>query len=170
MSTQRWLRLLLMALLSGAVGAQNLPPTIPKLSYEVVPDFFQLPAGENFIESAGIAVNSKGHIYVFHRGKHPLMEFDADGKFLHSIADELFVNAHAVRVDGEDNIWTIDGAPRSLGSGRVVTDHHVRSDRWYIEEGHIPTSVCVEAGQADLFLSGYLGIDFVTQGRFPPRL
>jgi len=108
-STQRWLRLLLMALLSGAVGAaQNLAPTIPKLSYEVVPDFFQLPAGENFVESAGIAVNSKGHIYVFHRGKHPLMEFDADGKFLHSIADELFVNAHAVRVDGEDNIWTVD--------------------------------------------------------------
>jgi hypothetical protein len=59
-------------------AAQNVPPTIPKLSYEVVPDFFQLPAGENFVESAGIAVNSKGHIYVFHRGKHPLMEFDAD--------------------------------------------------------------------------------------------
>jgi DNA-binding beta-propeller fold protein YncE len=107
-STQRWLRLLLMALLSGPVGAQNLAPTIPKLSYEVVPDFFQLPAGENVVESAGIAVNSKGHIYVFHRGRHPLMEFDADGKFLRSIADELFVNAHAVRVDSEDNIWTVD--------------------------------------------------------------
>src|SRR5881227_7817 len=54
---------------------------IPKLNYEAVPDFFQLPAGEHFVEVAGVAVNSKGHIYVFHRGKHPLMEFDASGKF-----------------------------------------------------------------------------------------
>jgi DNA-binding beta-propeller fold protein YncE len=83
-------------------------PAIPKLNYEGVPDFFQLPAGENFVEVAGVAVNSKGHIYVFHRGKHPLMEFDSSGKFIRSIADDLFVTAHAVRVDAEDNIWTAD--------------------------------------------------------------
>ena len=82
--------------------------TVPKLNYEAVPDFFQLPAGENFVEVAGVAVNSKGHIYVFHRGKHPLMEFDSSGKFIRSIADDLFVTAHAVRVDAEDNIWTAD--------------------------------------------------------------
>jgi len=81
---------------------------VPKLNYEAVPDFFQLPAGENFVEVAGVAVNSKGHIYVFHRGKHPLMEFDSSGKFIRSIADDLFVTAHSVRVDAEDNIWTAD--------------------------------------------------------------
>jgi DNA-binding beta-propeller fold protein YncE len=81
---------------------------IPKLNYEAVADFFQLPAGEHFVEVAGVAVNSKGHIYVFHRGKHPLMEFDANGKYLRSIADDLFVTAHTVRVDAEDNIWTTD--------------------------------------------------------------
>src|SRR5216684_3851130 len=81
---------------------------IPKLNYEAVPDFFQLPAGEHFVEVAGVAVNSKGHVYVFHRGKHPLMEFDASGKFIRSIADDLFVTAHMVRVDAEDNIWTTD--------------------------------------------------------------
>src|SRR5204862_5127244 len=81
---------------------------IPKLNYEAVPDFFQLPAGEHFVEVAGVAVNSKRHIYVFHRGKHPLMEFDANGKFLRSIADDLFVTAHTVRVDAGDNIWTTD--------------------------------------------------------------
>ena len=47
-------------------------------------------------------MNSKGHIYVFHRGKHPLMEFDVSGKFFRSIADDLFVTAHMVRVDPED--------------------------------------------------------------------
>jgi len=74
----------------------------------MIPDFFQLPPGEHLIEPAGVAVNSKGHIYVFHRGKHPLMEFDSSGKFIRSIADDLFVTAHMVRIDPEDNIWTTD--------------------------------------------------------------
>src|SRR5207247_10505434 len=36
------------------------------------------------------------------------MEFDSSGKFIRSIADDLFVTAHTVRVDPEDNIWTTD--------------------------------------------------------------
>ena len=111
MSVQvHWLRLsILIALFSAAlVCSSRAEEQIPKLNYEPVPDFFQLPGGEHFVEVAGVAVNSKGHIYVFHRGKHPLMEFDPSGKFLRSIADDLFVTAHTVRVDAEDNIWTTD--------------------------------------------------------------
>lgn len=69
-----------------------------------------------------------------------------------------------------DRILTIEGEPRSLSHGRVVTEHRVHNNRWYIEEGHIPTAICVEAGQADLFLSAYLGIDFVTRGLAVYRL
>ena len=36
--------------------------------------------------------------------------------------------------------------------------------------GGFPTCIAVEAGQADLFLSGYLGIDFVTKGLAVYRL
>jgi len=36
------------------------------------------------------------------------MEFDPAGKYLGSIADDLFVTAHTVRVDSNDNIWTTD--------------------------------------------------------------
>src|SRR5438876_8443608 len=95
------------SLLSGFTFAQLQEP-LPRLNYAMMPDFFQLPPGEHLIEPAGVAVNSKGHIYVFHRGKHPLMEFDSSGKFLRSIADDLFVTAHMVRVDPEDNIWPTD--------------------------------------------------------------
>jgi hypothetical protein len=106
----RWSRFLILAALVGlaSVFLCRAEEQIPKLNYGPVPDFFQLPAGEHFVEVAGVAVNSKGHIYVFHRGKHPLMEFDANGKYLRSIADDLFVTAHTVRVDGADNIWTTD--------------------------------------------------------------
>ena len=57
-----------------------------------------------------------------------------------------------------------------MTSGRVVTEHMVRDDRWYLQANRIPTAVCVEAGQADLFLSGYLGIDFQTRGLAVYRL
>jgi DNA-binding beta-propeller fold protein YncE len=93
---------------AASIFSSRAEEPIPKLNYEAVPDFFQLPVGEHLVEVAGVAVNSKGHIYVFHRGKHPLMEFDANGKYLRSIADDLFVTAHTVRVDAEDNIWTTD--------------------------------------------------------------
>src|SRR3989441_9707669 len=94
-------------IVSGLAFAQFQEP-LPKLNYDMIPDFVQLPPGEHLIEPAGVAVNSKGHIYIFHRGKHPLMEFDSSGKFVRSIADDLFVTAHMVRVDPEDNIWTTD--------------------------------------------------------------
>jgi DNA-binding beta-propeller fold protein YncE len=111
MSAQsHWLRLATLAVVfsAAAIFPSRAEEQIPKLNYQAIPDFFQLPAGEHLVEVAGIAVNSKGHIYVFHRGKHPLMEFDADGKYVRSIADDLFVTAHTVRVDAEDNIWTTD--------------------------------------------------------------
>jgi acyl transferase domain-containing protein/3-hydroxymyristoyl/3-hydroxydecanoyl-(acyl carrier protein) dehydratase len=69
-----------------------------------------------------------------------------------------------------DRVLQIEGEPRSLTHGRVVTEHQVHKDRWYLDGGRIPTCVAVEAGQADLFLSGFLGIDFVTRGRAVYRL
>ncbi|MDX2493365.1 MAG: type I polyketide synthase, partial [Desulfuromusa sp.] len=69
-----------------------------------------------------------------------------------------------------DRIIEVEGVPRSMTHGRVVTEHDVTADRWYLDGGRIPTCVAVEAGQADLFLSGYLGIDFITKGRAVYRL
>jgi acyl transferase domain-containing protein/3-hydroxymyristoyl/3-hydroxydecanoyl-(acyl carrier protein) dehydratase len=69
-----------------------------------------------------------------------------------------------------DRILSIEGEACSLGSGRVVTEHDIHRGAWYLDGGRIPTCIAVEAGQADLFLSGYLGIDLVTQGRAVYRL
>jgi acyl transferase domain-containing protein/3-hydroxymyristoyl/3-hydroxydecanoyl-(acyl carrier protein) dehydratase len=69
-----------------------------------------------------------------------------------------------------DRILLIEGEPRSLTTGRVVTEHDILPDAWYLDANRIPTCIAVEAGQADLFLSGYLGIDFVTKGLAVYRL
>lgn len=69
-----------------------------------------------------------------------------------------------------DRILTIEGEPRSLTQGRVVTEHDVRVGDWYLDGGRMPTSITVESGQADLFLAGYLGIDERTRGLAVYRL
>jgi 3-hydroxymyristoyl/3-hydroxydecanoyl-(acyl carrier protein) dehydratase len=63
-----------------------------------------------------------------------------------------------------DRVVTIEGVPLSLTSGRLITDHLVHEGRWYLEHGRIPACISIEAGQADLMLSGFLGIDFQTHG------
>ena len=69
-----------------------------------------------------------------------------------------------------DRIMTLEGEAGSMGSGRVSTEHDVLPGAWYLDGGRIPTCIAVEAGQADLFLSGYLGIDFITRGLAVYRL
>lgn len=69
-----------------------------------------------------------------------------------------------------DRILTVEGEPCSMTQGRVVTEHDIHPDAWYLDGGRIPTCIAVEAGQADLFLSGYLGIDFITRGLAVYRL
>jgi DNA-binding beta-propeller fold protein YncE len=62
-------------------------------------------------EAAGVAVNSKGHIFVFTRSRETrLFELDAHGKFVREIGQGLygFSFAHTVRIDKDDNIWCVD--------------------------------------------------------------
>jgi 3-hydroxymyristoyl/3-hydroxydecanoyl-(acyl carrier protein) dehydratase len=69
-----------------------------------------------------------------------------------------------------DRIMAVEGEPLSLTTGRVITQHDVSPGAWYLDGGRIPTCIAVEAGQADLFLSGYLGIDLRTKGLAVYRL
>jgi len=88
--------------------AQN----VPEIAYDSVPNFLKLPLGEYLGESVAVATNSKGHVFVYHRAAPTtkLWEFDQDGNFLKEIGKGYygFEFAHSVRVDNEDNIWTVD--------------------------------------------------------------
>ena len=98
-----------MALWALPMGAQA-PAPAPEIPYEFS-NPLRLPPDLNLGEAAGVAVNSKGHIFVYHRGAHTqLLEFDGDGKLLREIGRDLygFTFAHAVRIDKDDNIWCVD--------------------------------------------------------------
>ena len=108
---------LLAVLLATSVSAQQVPPratafaTAPDIPYESVPNFLKLPPNLYLGEGIGVARNSKGHIFIFTRsGDTRLFEFDQNGTFVREIGQGLygFEMAHGVRVDAQDNIWTVD--------------------------------------------------------------
>jgi DNA-binding beta-propeller fold protein YncE len=117
-----------------ALVAQN--QAVPEIPFDSVPDFLKLPPNIYLGETAGVAVNSKGHIFVFTRGNSTgpaygasaaqLLEFAPDGTYLREIGHNLYAwsYAHAVRVDKEDNIWVTDKGSDMVikfnPAGRVV--------------------------------------------------
>jgi hypothetical protein len=109
------------ALLSGAL----LSAQVPEISFDSAATPLKLPANLHLGEAAGVATDSKGNILVYTRtgedatmggsrffthGGSRLFEFDATGKYLREVGSGIygFLFAQAVRVDSQDNIWTVD--------------------------------------------------------------
>src|SRR2546427_1985734 len=108
----------LLMLLAARPFAQQ---SVPEIAFDSVPDFLKLPDGMNFGEVPGVAVNSKGHVFVFTRSNSAggpayaptaaqLLEFDQNGAFVREVGKGLYgwSFAHSVRIDKDDNIWAID--------------------------------------------------------------
>jgi len=80
------------------------------LGYEVAEDWPKLPPDWSLGQVAGVAVDSLGRYYVYHRGDGapPLICFDRSGVHLRSWGEGAFVRPHMVKCDEEDNVWLID--------------------------------------------------------------
>jgi DNA-binding beta-propeller fold protein YncE len=77
-------------------------------AYRPVPGWPVVPTAIRFGEVSGVATDSSDRVFVFHRGEHPVVVFDRDGKFLRSWGDGLVKKAHGLRIDREDNVWITD--------------------------------------------------------------
>jgi DNA-binding beta-propeller fold protein YncE len=75
-----------------------------------------MPAGWKFGRVSAVTVDSRGEVYVFHRGDKadPIVVFDAQGKYLRSWGRGMFGNEHAIRADPEDNIWVTDNGDHQV--------------------------------------------------------
>ncbi len=117
-----WLTVLSLGLACG-LSPVAVAGDFPAMQYAVDADWPTLPPGWNFGETAGVAVDGKGHVYVFHRGENPIMEFSPNGRLVRSWGEGMFIRAHAIRVDPEGNIWTVDNDTHQVlkmdPSGRV---------------------------------------------------
>src|SRR5262245_15862324 len=102
----------LVVLVSPAAYAQS----VAEIPYESVPNLLKLPPDMHLGEVAGVAVNSKGHIFVYARGgssqgpafgntASQILEFDRNGVFLREIGKNLYAwsYTHTVRIEMDVN-------------------------------------------------------------------
>src|ERR1041384_2255943 len=133
----------LILLVATAVSAQT---PAPEMKADVDVNFFKLPPDLHFGETSGVAVNSKGHVFVFSRGNTngpaygasaaQLLEFDRNGKFIREIGKNLYPwsYAHVVREDKEDTIGAVEKGSsvgsRSTPEGGVLMLFGGKKDAW----------------------------------------
>ncbi|MFJ4839925.1 beta-ketoacyl synthase N-terminal-like domain-containing protein [Streptomyces sp. NPDC088746] len=77
-----------------------------------------------------------------------------------------------------DRVTGIDAVPAALTlpdpvrtDGRIWTETDVLADSWYLDStGRMPAGLLIEAGQADLLLLSWLGVDLINRGERAYRL
>jgi sugar lactone lactonase YvrE len=107
--------------------------TAPDITFDSVADLLKTPDNVFVGEVGGVGQNSKGQIFVYTRTGHPyatlgdnrtfyrngsrLYQFDQNGKFVRELGQDVygFNAAYGLRVDPQDNVWTIDA-----GANQVV--------------------------------------------------
>lgn len=123
----RVLSILTASILACAVSAAAQPAT--EMPFDARADILSLPA---YGEVAGVATNSRGHVFVYVRTGHPvatlgdertfyhgnarLFQFDPAGKFVREIGQGTygFDFAQQVRIDPQDNVWAVDAGSNVL--------------------------------------------------------
>jgi DNA-binding beta-propeller fold protein YncE len=117
-------------LMAGQGGQQK------EIAFDSAGDFLTMPADIHLGEVAGVATTSTGNLWVYNQGGglnltvgaarlHPaggarLFEFDKSGKFVRELGrtnEERpygFRWAQGVRVDSQNNMWTVDRGSRTI--------------------------------------------------------
>src|SRR3954466_7823972 len=120
-----------------AAGVSLVAQSAREIAFDANADFVTLPS---FGEVAGVATNSKGHVFVYARTGHAVatlgdertfyhggsgrFQFDQNGKYVREIGQGVYsVNfAQQVRVDPQDNVWIVDAGSNMVtkfdGDGR----------------------------------------------------
>src|SRR5215213_8431048 len=114
----------------AVIGVSLAAQTVPEIRYDGVADALTLPS---YGEVAGVATNSRGHVFVYARTGHAvatlgdertfyhggsrIFQFEPSGKFVKEIGQGVYaINfAQQLRIDAQDNIWIVDA-----GSNQVV--------------------------------------------------
>jgi streptogramin lyase len=131
-------RVLLAVLLMSQLAAQS----VPEIAFESQANLLKMPDDIHLGEVAGVATNSRGHLFIYTRTGNPtsmlgasriithggsrLFQFDQNGNYVREIGKGIygFLQAHTVRVDAQDNIWTVDEAANQIikfsPEGRVL--------------------------------------------------
>jgi len=78
------------------------------MNYRPVETWGALPHGMSFVEATSVAVDANDDVYVFNRGKHPVIVFDRAGRFKRTWGEGQFRRAHGITVGPDGTLWLTD--------------------------------------------------------------
>jgi DNA-binding beta-propeller fold protein YncE len=107
-------KILCLAAAGSALALGSAPNSSRAADFRPVTNFFRLPEGWTLGACSAVSVNRQGEIFLFHRGKHPIIVLDSGGNYLRSWGDDVLQTPHGLRIDSQGNIWVTD-----IGSHRV---------------------------------------------------
>ena len=82
--------------------------------YSVIENWEQLPSGYDWSETAGVSTDAEDNVYVFNRGKHPMMIFNSAGEFLDSWGEGIFVRPHGVSQGPDNTLYCTDDGDHTV--------------------------------------------------------
>jgi DNA-binding beta-propeller fold protein YncE len=89
--------------------------------YRVLDGWGELPPGLSYGDAAAVCVDGKDNVYVFTRGRDPVIVFDREGRYLRSWGhDAGFTNPHGAYIGPDDLLYLTDDLGHSI---RKCTTH-----------------------------------------------
>src|SRR4051812_24638694 len=110
MSMRGAVLLAILAVVGGLAmtGVRAEGPSTAGGGYRPVPGWPEVPGRVPFGQVSAVATDSADRVFIFHRGEHPVVVLDRDGRYLRAWGDGLVKKAHGLRIDREDNVWVTD--------------------------------------------------------------
>src|SRR6266550_248532 len=78
-------------------------------AYTLVEKWGSLPAGQEWGEVTGVAVDAKNTVIAVRRTDPPIIEMDSAGHVLKMWGEKMFVWPHGFRIDKDGYLWITDG-------------------------------------------------------------
>ena len=99
-------------------------PATDPIEFVPATGFPQLPESIELGPCSAVSIDSRGNVFLFNRGKHPIICLDSQGRYLRSWGEGEIVSSHGLRIDADDNVWVTDmGGHRVLkydGQGKLL--------------------------------------------------
>ena len=147
----------------------------PVTRYEEVQDWPNLPPDVKLGETAGVAVDANGHVFIFHRPgrgfdlkqttkltEPTVMEIDADtGKLISSWGANMFLVPHGISIDGQNNVFLTDVSFQQIfkftHDGKLIfAIGEPRVGAWDATHFNEPTDIAIRPDETFYVSDGYV--------------
>jgi DNA-binding beta-propeller fold protein YncE len=131
-----------------AAALKGLVAKAPKSKLEGQQIAIQAPAaGFEIGYPSAVTMDRAGNIYVLHRGEKadPVLVLNRDGKVIRSWGKGLYKIPHSIRIDPDQNIWTVDS-----GSSMILKFSPQGEKLMEISVGEQPTGRGATNGTSDI--------------------